>query len=253
MLILYRPKKFVIKYICLQKKFYLCRNKFKKHFFKVMYIHKEGYKISILAIVFAALVTAIMFIFVGYSHWIVYFSVAFCWLFAFIVVRFFRMPKRELVINENKVISSADGTIVVVEQVYETEFLKTDCIQVSTFMSPNNVHVNRYPVSGKIVYTKYYDGKKLYARNPKSSFLNERTSVCIEHESGKRVLVRQIAGALARRIVCYAKEGETIKQGEEMGFIKFGSRVDLLIPLDSEIHVEIEDKVRGGQSVIATL
>lgn len=221
--------------------------------YSIMYIHKEGYKISILSIVFAAIVTAIMFIFVRNNDWILYFSVAVCWILAFVIVRFFRMPKRELVVNENKVISSADGTIVVVEQVYESEFLKTDCIQVSTFMSPNNVHVNRYPISGKIIYTKYYDGKKLYARNPKSSFLNERTSVCIEHENGKRVLVRQIAGALARRIVCYAKEGETVKQGEEMGFIKFGSRVDLLIPIDSEIHVEIEDKVRGGQSIIATL
>ena len=120
-------------------------------------------------------------------------------------------------------------------------------------MSPNNIHVNRYPISGKIVYTQYYDGKKLYARNPKSSLLNERTSVCIEHTDGKRILVRQIAGALARRIVCYAKEEEIIKQGEEMGFIKFGSRVDLFIPLGSEIHVEIEDKVKGGQSIIATL
>ena len=172
---------------------------------------------------------------------------------SFFIIRFFRIPNRELLDNPNKVLASADGTIVVVEQVFENEYLKCDCLQISTFMSPNNVHVNRYPISGKIVYQKYYDGKKLYARNPKSSFLNERTSVCIEHESGKKVLVRQIAGALARRIVCYAKEGESVKQGQELGFIKFGSRVDLLIPLESEVHVEIEDKVRAAQSVIATL
>lgn len=219
----------------------------------IMYIHREGHKISIAVILLAAIITAVMFIFVNNNDWILFLSVACVWLLAFVVVRFFRIPNRELVLNENKVISSADGTIVVVERVFEPEILKTDCIQISTFMSPNNVHVNRYPISGKIIYTKYYGGKKLYARNPKSSLLNERTSVCIEHEDGKRVLVRQIAGALARRIVCYAKEGETIKQGEEMGFIKFGSRVDLFIPLEAEIHVEIEDKVKGGQSIIATL
>ena len=196
-----------------------------------MYIHKEGYKISIGAIIFAALLTAVMFIFVKNNEWVLYLSVVCVWLLAFVILRFFRMPKRELVLNENKVICSADGTIVVVEQVYEPEILKTQCIQVSTFMSPNNVHVNRYPISGKIVYTKYHEGKYLIANHPKSSTLNERTSVCIEHESGKRVLVRQIAGALARRIVCYAKEGEQIKQGEEMGFIKFGSRVDCLFLL----------------------
>lgn len=218
-----------------------------------MYIHKEGHKISIAVILLASIITAIMFIFVHNNDWVLFLSVACVWVLAFVVVRFFRIPNRELVLNENKVISSADGTIVVVEKVFEPEILKTECIQISTFMSPNNVHVNRYPISGKIIYTKYYGGKKLYARNPKSSLLNERTSVCIEHANGKRILVRQIAGALARRIVCYAKEGETIKQGEEMGFIKFGSRVDLFIPLEAEIHVEIEDKVKGGQSIIATL
>lgn len=229
------------------------QSKTKRKFCNNMYIHKEGYKISIAVILLAAIITAIMFIFVHNNDWVLFLSVACVWVLAFVVVRFFRIPNRELVLNENKVISSADGTIVVVEKVFEPEILKTECIQISTFMSPNNVHVNRYPISGKIVYTKYYGGKKLYARNPKSSLLNERTSVCIEHEDGKRILVRQIAGALARRIVCYAKEGETIKQGEEMGFIKFGSRVDLFIPLESEIHVEIEDKVKGGQSIIATL
>ena len=172
---------------------------------------------------------------------------------SFIIIRFFRIPNRELVTNPSKIISSADGTIVVVEKVFENEFLKEDCIQISTFMSPNNIHVNRYPISGKIIYTNYYDGKKLYARNPKSSLLNERTTICVENENGKRVLIRQIAGALARRIVCYAKVNENVKQGDELGFIKFGSRVDLFIPLDSEIHVDIEDTVRGGQSIIATL
>ncbi|MBR1774721.1 MAG: phosphatidylserine decarboxylase family protein [Bacteroidales bacterium] len=216
-----------------------------------MYIHKEGYKISFITLICFVILTCVIMIFAnGWVKWLLEFMV---FALSFFIIRFFRIPNRELLDNPNKVLASADGTIVVVEQVFENEYLKCNCLQISTFMSPNNVHVNRYPISGRVVYQKYYDGKKLYARNPKSSFLNERTSVCIEHESGKKVLVRQIAGALARRIVCYAKEGETIKQGQELGFIKFGSRVDLLIPLDSEVHVEIEDKVRAAQSVIATL
>lgn len=120
-------------------------------------------------------------------------------------------------------------------------------------MSPNNVHVNRYPVGGKVVYTNYHSGKYLIAKHPKSSTLNERTTICIETESGQKVVVRQIAGALARRIVCYAKEGEQVTQGAELGFIKFGSRVDLFIPLDSTVHVDLEDKVKGGLSILASL
>ena len=170
-----------------------------------------------------------------------------------IVIRFFRIPKRELVHNANQIIASADGTIVVVEKVFEPEVLNQECIQISTFMSPNNVHVNRYPVGGKVVYTNYHSGKYLIAKHPKSSTLNERTTICIETESGQKVVVRQIAGALARRIVCYAKEGEQVTQGAELGFIKFGSRVDLFIPLDSTVHVDLEDKVKGGLSILASL
>lgn len=218
-----------------------------------MYIHKEGLRISISAVLLAIVVTVILLGFFAYKKWLILPTIVCVWCLTFVVVRFFRMPKREILINDHKVISSADGTIVVVEQVYESEVFKAECLQVSTFMSPNNIHVNRYPISGKIVYTKYHRGKYLIANHPKSSTLNERTTICIEHQNGKRVLVRQIAGALARRIVCYAKEGETVKQGDEMGFIKFGSRVDIFIPLDSEVHVDIEDKVRGGQSIIATL
>lgn len=216
-----------------------------------MYIHKEGYRISFSVIILTIVMTVIILIFTsGWGKWVLEGSVL---VFAFVVVRFFRVPRRELTLNPNKIISSADGTIVVVEKVFEEEYLKTECLQISTFMSPNNVHLNRYPISGKIIYTQYHDGRYLIAKHPKSSILNERTTICIEHENGKRVLVRQIAGTLARRIVCYAKEGETVKQGQELGFIKFGSRVDLFIPLDSEVHVELEDKVKGGQSIIATL
>ncbi len=216
-----------------------------------MYIHKEGRKIAFVALVCFVVLTCIIMIFT--HSWIKWILEAIVFWLCFFSIRFFRIPNRELLSNPNKILASADGTIVVVEQIFENEYLNCDCLQISTFMSPNDIHVNRYPISGKIIYQKYYDGKKLYARSPKSSMLNERTSVCIEHESGKKIIVRQIAGALARRIVCYAKVGETVKQGEELGFIKFGSRVDLIIPIDSEVHVEIEDKVRAAQSVIATL
>lgn len=218
-----------------------------------MYIHREGYKISAVAIVLAIIITSVLVYFVRYWQIYWYVLIAFVWLLAGIVIRFFRIPKRELVHNPNQVIGSADGTIVVVEKVYEPEVLKQECIQISTFMSPNNVHVNRYPISGKIIYTNYHSGKYLIAKHPKSSTLNERTTICIENDKGQKVVVRQIAGALARRIVCYAKEGEMVKQGAELGFIKFGSRVDLFIPLESRVHVDLEDKVKGGLSILASL
>ncbi|MDD5962249.1 MAG: phosphatidylserine decarboxylase family protein [Bacteroidales bacterium] len=218
-----------------------------------MYIHKEGYKISAAAIAIAIGITSLLvFILDSWNvYW--YILVAFVWILSGIVIRFFRIPKRELVHNANQIIASADGTIVVVEKVFEPEVLNQECIQISTFMSPNNVHVNRYPVGGKVVYTNYHSGKYLIAKHPKSSTLNERTTICIETESGQKVVVRQIAGALARRIVCYAKEGEQVTQGAELGFIKFGSRVDLFIPLDSTVHVDLEDKVKGGLSILASL
>ncbi len=218
-----------------------------------MYIHKEGYKISAAAIAIAIGITSLLvFILDSWNvYW--YILIAFVWILAGIVIRFFRIPKRELVHNANQIIASADGTIVVVEKVFEPEVLNQECIQISTFMSPNNVHVNRYPVGGKVVYTNYHSGKYLIAKHPKSSTLNERTTICIETESGQKVVVRQIAGALARRIVCYAKEGEQVTQGAELGFIKFGSRVDLFIPLDSTVHVDLEDKVKGGLSILASL
>ncbi len=218
-----------------------------------MYIHREGYKISAAAIGAAIILTSVLVYLI--ETWNIYWIalVVLVWFLAGIIIRFFRIPKRELVHNPNQIIGSADGTVVVVEKVFEPEVLKTDCIQISTFMSPNNVHVNRYPISGKVVYTNYHDGRYLIAKHPKSSTLNERTTICIENDKGQRVVVRQIAGMLARRIVCYAKEGEQVTQGAELGFIKFGSRVDLFIPLESEVHVDLEDKVKGGISVLASL
>jgi phosphatidylserine decarboxylase len=153
--------------------------------------------------------------------------------------------------NETQLICPADGKIVIVEEVEEPEYFQGKRLQVSVFMSPLNVHVNRYPTSGKIKFYKYHPGKYLVAWHPKSSTLNERTTVVLEHANGKEVLVRQIAGAVARRIVCYAKEGETVKQNQELGFIKFGSRVDLFLPLDAKVIVRPEQIVKGGQTVIA--
>lgn len=217
------------------------------------YIHREGYKIIACAILIAVTVTAVLMYFVHDWNWFWYALTAVVWVIAFIIVRFFRIPSRDLVRNPNQVISSADGTIVVVEKVFESEVLKTDCVQISTFMSPNNVHVNRYPISGKVVYTNYHSGRYLIAKHPKSSTLNERTTICIENDKGQRIVVRQIAGMLARRIVCYAKEGDEVTQGAELGFIKFGSRVDIFLPLEADIHVDLEDKVKGGLSVLASL
>ncbi len=218
-----------------------------------MYIHKEGYKISISIIIITILALVAMFCFI--KEWNVFWwlLIAGLLIFDFVIIRFFRIPSRDLALNPNQVIASADGTIVVVEKVFEPEILKTECIQISTFMSPNNVHVNRYPVSGKVVYVNYHSGRYLIAKHPKSSTLNERTTVCVETEKGKKVVIRQIAGALARRIVCYAQEGEEVKQGSELGFIKFGSRVDLFIPIDSQVHTELEDKVKGGISILASI
>lgn len=218
-----------------------------------MYIHKEGYKISISIIIITILALVAMFCFI--KEWNVFWwlLIAGLLIFDFVIIRFFRIPSRDLASNPNQVIASADGTIVVVEKVFEPEILKTECIQISTFMSPNNVHVNRYPVSGKVVYVNYHSGRYLIAKHPKSSTLNERTTVCVETEKGQRIVIRQIAGALARRIVCYAQEGDVVKQGEELGFIKFGSRVDLFIPIGSQVHAELEDKVKGGISILASI
>lgn len=175
------------------------------------------------------------------------------WILYGFIVWFFRDPIRKNKAQSNDVIAPVDGKVVIVQEVEEPEYLRGRCIQVSIFMSPLNVHVNRYPVSGKVVYTKYHPGKYLVAFHPKSSTLNERTTVVVETESGKDVLFRQIAGALARRIVLYAKEENIAEAGAEYGFIKFGSRLDIYLPLDTEILVKVGDKTLGGVQKIAEL
>ena len=166
------------------------------------------------------------------------------------IVQFFRHPNRNIPTGENLIIAPADGKVVVIEEVVESEFYKDKRRQVSIFMSPINVHVNRYPVSGKVTYQKYHPGKYLVAWHPKSSTENERTTVVVESAKGS-ILFRQIAGALAKRIVCYAKEGAEAKMGAEYGFIKFGSRIDLFLPLDAEICLEMNQKTVGGETIVA--
>ena len=169
----------------------------------------------------------------------------------FLVVFFFRIPKRDFTFNENAIIAPADGKVVVIEEVFENECLKTKCRQISIFMSPVNVHVNRYPVSGTVKFAKYHPGKFLVAWHPKSSTENERTTVVVETEKGEQILFRQIAGALARRIKCYARPNMIANQTNEFGFIKFGSRVDVFIPLDYKVNVTLGEKTQGGTTVIA--
>jgi phosphatidylserine decarboxylase len=166
------------------------------------------------------------------------------------IVQFFRHPNRNIPTGENLIIAPADGKVVVIEEVVESEYYKDKRRQVSIFMSPINVHVNRYPVSGKVAYQKYHPGKYLVAWHPKTSTENERTTVVVESAKGS-ILFRQIAGALAKRIVCYAKEGAEAKMGAEYGFIKFGSRIDLFLPLDAEICVEMNQKTLGGETIVA--
>lgn len=168
-----------------------------------------------------------------------------------LVLQFFRNPNRFTPVNENHIIAPADGKVVVIEEVEETEYFKDRRIQVSIFMSPVNVHVNRNPIAGMVRFYRYHAGKYLAAWHPKSSTENERTTVVIRDNQGHEVLFRQIAGALARRICCYVEEGMRVQQGKEMGFIKFGSRIDLYLPLGTKINVKLGDKTRSGESVIA--
>jgi phosphatidylserine decarboxylase len=218
-----------------------------------MTIHKEGYPSLIITILVLGILNVVSMQFLQDYSLIQNIILGISILLFLTVLQFFRHPSRKTVINEKHVIAPADGKVVVIEETDEPEVLKDRRIQVSIFMSPVNVHVNRYPVSGKVTFSKYHPGLYLVAWHPKSSTENERTTVVVETAKGKPILMRQIAGALARRIVCYAKTGDIARQGDEMGFIKFGSRVDLFLPLGSIINVKLEDRVRGGETVIAKL
>lgn len=218
-----------------------------------MTIHKEGYPSLLITILVLGILNIASFQFIENYPIIQNIVLGISVILFLIVLQFFRHPNRNIVQNDKHIIAPADGKVVVIEETTEIEFLKDKRIQVSIFMSPINVHVNRFPVGGKVTFSKYHPGLYLVAWHPKSSTENERTTVVIETPSKVSVLMRQIAGALARRIVCYAKEGDNASQGAEMGFIKFGSRVDLFLPLGTKINVNLEQKVRGGETVIAEL
>src|ERR1700761_294731 len=218
-----------------------------------MTIHKEGYTSIALCILFIFVLNAgIQFYFpqAYVIKWIIY-ILSFA-LFV-IILQFFRSPYLAVDQDERYVLCPADGKVVVIEEADETEFLKDRRIQISVFMSPINVHINRNPISGVVKYFKYHPGKYLVAWHPKSSTENERTTIVIENSVGVQVLFRQIAGALARRIVWYVKEGDVVEQGDQFGFIKFGSRVDVFLPLGTEIKVGIGEVVKGGKTVLAVL
>lgn len=217
-----------------------------------MQIHKEGYGIILKAFFIIAAIVLLICILCG---WGLVSQIAIAWglLTWLFVIRFFRCPKRVAIIDENLVIAPADGKVVIVEKTVENEYLKCECMQVSIFMSIFNVHVNYYPVGGVIKYFKYHPGNYIIANHPKASEKNERTSIAVETRNGIRILFRQIAGYIARRIVCYAEEGERANQCSQVGFIKFGSRVDLFLPADSQILVKTGDNVSACQTVIAKL
>jgi phosphatidylserine decarboxylase len=217
-----------------------------------MTIHKEGYKTIALGTILFSIINIISFYFFSFSmplvSWIIFLLTAGLLIFLF---SFFRLPKRTLTIRENAIVAPADGKVVVIEEVQADEYFTDRRMQVSIFMSPLNVHVNRNPVAGEVVYNQYHKGKYLVAWHPKSSTENERHTVVYRKE-GKEILVKQIAGAVAKRIVNYLAVGQEAKQSDEMGFIKFGSRVDLLLPVDAKILVNIGDTPQGGVTVIAT-
>ena len=213
-------------------------------------IHREGRVIVTVATIVASV--AVFFLLRGESAlWKWLLSAAILLVYS-IIIRFFRNPERELNRDPDTIYSPADGTVVVIEQTEENEFFHDKRIQVSVFMSLWNVHVYWYPIGGKVIYTRHQHGAKMVAWHPKSSELNERTTVVVEHGS-RKILFRQIAGFVARRIVSYAREGQEVDQTSQCGFIKFGSRVDIFLPLDADIKVELNQKVRGTSTVIATL
>lgn len=217
-----------------------------------MTIHREGYKsIAIGTLIFGATNLVVFYFFSASLMWLCTAVFIITLALLLFLVSFFRIPNRVLTINDNCLIAPADGKVVVIEETTDVEYYKDKRLQVSIFMSPANVHVNRNPMSGEVVYNQYHKGKYLVAWDPKSSTDNERHSVVIRN-GDREVLVKQIAGALAKRIVNYLQVGQKVKQTEEMGFIKFGSRVDMLLPVGTSINVELNQVVRGGVTVIAT-
>lgn len=215
-----------------------------------MKIHREGYRTLLFVLVFLLLLNVLLYL---WLNMMILMAIAFVSLVFFLfIVSFFRVPIRKHTDDVYSIVAPADGKVVVIEKTNEPEYLNHLCLQISIFMSPANVHVNRYPMSGIVQYVKYHAGKYLVAWHPKSSVENERNTVVIANDEFK-ILVRQIAGKLARRIVCYSKPGQVVKQNEELGFIKFGSRVDVFLPENAKVKVALNQSVKGGVTVLATV
>lgn len=217
-----------------------------------MKFHREGIPTLLITLMLTLMINGVFGFLFGGLPWVRYLFLALSVFALITVLQFFRHPNRKIATNTNNILSPADGKVVVIEEVEEPEYFKDKRIQISVFMSPVNVHVNRAPIKGLVKFVKYHAGLYLVAWHPKSSTQNERTTVVLEHENGKSVLMRQIAGALARRIVYYCKEGEMLQQGEEFGFIKFGSRVDVFVPVGTKINVELNQVVKGGITSLAS-
>jgi phosphatidylserine decarboxylase len=213
--------------------------------------HKEGQTIIFVSLIIVGSLFLVMD-FIGIPWLVKTLQIGLLIVFI-LILQFFRNPKRNTQIDDAHVISPVDGKVVVIEEVQESEYFKDKRLQVSVFMSPINVHVTRYPIGGKVLFSKYHPGKYLVAWHPKSSEKNERTTVVVENSKFGKVLYRQIAGFLARRIVNYAKKDQNVSQGNDAGFIKFGSRVDLFLPLGTKLDIKLNQKVRGGETVIAKL
>jgi phosphatidylserine decarboxylase len=213
--------------------------------------HKEGTKTILLGIIFTATVLLLSDNFID-NMWLKKLIQLGAFLILVIILQFFRNPKRTVLIGENQILAPVDGKVVVIEEVYEAEYYKDKRLQISIFMSPINVHVTRYPISGVVKFSKYHPGKFLVAWHPKASEENERTTIVVENHTFGAILYRQVAGALARRIVNYAEEGMQVVQGTDAGFIKFGSRVDLFLPIGTPINVVLNQKAVGGKTIIAT-
>jgi phosphatidylserine decarboxylase len=212
--------------------------------------HKEGFKIITTAFLISAIL-AVSAHFLIDNEYLEKGALLVVLIMLFLILQFFRNPKRDFKLNINQILSPVDGKVVVIEEVFEKEYFKDKRLQLSVFMSPLNVHVTRYPVGGNVVFSKYHPGKFLVAWHPKSSEENERTTVVVKSSEFGEILHRQIAGAVAKRIVNYAEEGQEVSQGSDSGFIKFGSRVDIFLPLDTKINVKLNQKVKGGITILA--
>jgi len=218
-----------------------------------MTIHKEGYKSIAITGLLYVIINYLSFSWLSFAHpvisWLIFAVTTFLLVF---IISFFRIPNRTFTVRQGAIVAPADGKVVVIEETHDPEYFHGQRLQISVFMSPANVHVNRCPIDGEVVYTKYHKGKYLVAWDPKSSTENERHSVVLNTGKGE-ILVKQIAGALAKRISNYLRQGQQVKQNQELGFIRFGSRVDLLLPVGTKVNVKIGDKVKGGVTVLAEI